>query len=126
MVTPTGYIAGEMGQAKAAIEKEISKLYQEKYRYCTGYEYTISRLKLELTSGNRFVYSPEKLAAMETDLASAIHSLEKPKAPIEKKIDDLAKTLLDLSKLTEQTIKAVPIMQCIPDPILSIISGYLD
>jgi hypothetical protein len=121
MATLTGVNTDAVRPALRAIGKEVQEQHSEIYRYCTGIEMDIARLTMEVTSGNRFIYTPEQLKEKNETLQAHRLKLETEKGPREKRIEELrtkiqlvenlkTRSLEDMVTITGSTIDVVYLM----------------
>jgi|GEM_PF-2063332 len=104
MSTLTGVKADAVRPALAALENEIQNEFREMSKYCTGYEYDISRLTTDLISGHpSYMYFSKKLKASE-ELETCRLMLEQERGPREKRIEELRAKKLLVENLKTQSL----------------------
>ena len=126
MSTLTGVNADAVRPALVAMEKEVQELFREISRYCTGYESDISRLTIEVTSGNRHFYTPEKLKEKNDELQACKLKVLQEKQPREIRIEELRAKQLLVENLKTQSLEDMITVTGSPDTVVTIMDQYLE
>jgi hypothetical protein len=126
MSTLTGINADAVRLALTTMKKEVDYLYCEISRYCTGYESDITRLTMETTSGNRFLYTPEQLKAKSEELQACKVKILLEKEPREKRIEELRAKQLLVENLKTQSLEDMITITGAPATVITLMDQYLE